>query len=130
MVCMCTVIFIWGDPWLAHHLHRTSAHVSYPSLTSLASDPNCLCLRAITSGTHGPQVTMARKKSWNATHQLSSVSFHNVTYNFSSQTTGQIGHMVLPGHEEAGRYEDHMNSTRSTCLCHRMKLSIPAVLHH
>lgn len=49
---------------------------------------------------------MARKKSQNVIHQLLNVSFQNVTFHFSSQTIGQIGHMVLlPGHKEAGKYE-------------------------
>lgn len=101
-----------------------------PCVLSNASDPSCLTLIAIPSGTHGFRVTMARKKSWNVTHQLFHVSFQNVIYNFSSQTTGQIGHMVLLEHKEAGKYEDHMNSVRSTCLCHWMKLSIPVGLYH
>lgn len=127
-------VHVHSDICLGWPLYSTpSSHYICPcvlSVSNVASDPSCLCLTAIPSGTHGFQVTMARKKSWNVTHQLFNVSFQNATYNFSSQTTGQIGHMVLPGHKEAGKYEDHMNSIRSTCLCHRMKLSIPVGLHH
>lgn len=80
--------------------------------------------------THGFQVTTAIKKSWNVTHWLLNISFQSITYNFSSQTTGQIVHMVSSGLQEAGKYEEHMNSIRSKCVWHIMKLFILGRLHH